>query len=101
MEFKKPGKDFTVYSKSACKNCLKVKTFLSYNEKTFTIIDCDDYIIEDRNKFIIFLQEITENKFNQFPVVFYDGIYIGEYNETIQYCNEMMDFDAILKNFND
>jgi len=94
MNIEKPQeKGFTIYCKSACKNCVKVKTFLSEKNILFNAIDCDDYIIEDKEQFIVYIQAITNNKYKQFPIVFNDGIFIGEYLETLEYCNKMIDFN--------
>lgn len=94
MEFLKPHDDvFTVYSKSGCKNCIKVKQFLSSQQISFKTIECDDYIIENKDNFIFFMNVITNNKYKQFPVVFNNGNFIGEYSETVDYCNKIIDFN--------
>lgn len=91
MEFLKPVENgFTVYSKSGCKNCIKIKHFLSSQNISFTIVECDDYIIEKKEDFIFFINNLTNNKYRQFPVIFNNGIFIGEYSETINYCNKLM-----------
>jgi glutaredoxin len=48
MEIEEPLKTgFTVYSKSGCPNCTKVKKLLIEKKLFFVEINCDDYIIED------------------------------------------------------
>ena len=47
MEFPLPIKgQFTIYSKSGCINCTKVKNLLKDKQMLFTIIDCDEFILE-------------------------------------------------------
>ena len=74
MEFQKPSdSEFTVYSKSGCNYCLKVKTLLRDNNQLFNIIDCDDYIIEDKTNFLLFIETISKREIKQFPIIFHKG----------------------------
>ena len=57
MEFEKPSdNNFTIYSKSGCINCRRVKDLLKNNNSEYEMIDCDDYLLEDKEK-SIFLHE--------------------------------------------
>ena len=52
-QFTKPSEScFTIYSKSGCFNCAKVKDFLQENNIPFTIIDCDEYLLENKAEFL-------------------------------------------------
>lgn len=75
-------KGFTVYSKSGCNNCTKVKTLLKDKNVIFNIVECDDYLIEDKENFLLFIKELSDKKCNLFPIVFYKSAFIGGYNET-------------------
>ena len=49
IQFELPSKNgFTVYSKSGCPNCSKVKNLLKERNLLFNIIDCDDYILGEK-----------------------------------------------------
>ena len=53
MEFEEPIKSgFTIYSKSGCINCSKVKSLLKEKKLIFSVIDCDEYIIENKEDFL-------------------------------------------------
>jgi glutaredoxin len=98
MKFSKPETNgFTIYSKSGCPNCLKVKNLLKQHNLVFTIIDCDEYIIEDKTNFLSFIKGfIRQESPLQFPFVFNDGSYIGGFKETIQYTEKLFfSFDKI------
>ena len=83
MEFEGPNdSEFTIYSKSGCQNCLKVKILLKEKGMDFNIIDCDDYLIEDKETFLIFINKLTQKDIKTFPMIFYKGDFIGGYNET-------------------
>ena len=60
MNFEEPLETgFTIYSKSGCKNCTKVKKILDEKGAINTKICCDDYLIEDKAKFICFILNKT------------------------------------------
>lgn len=98
--FESPSKEgYTIYSKSGCPNCTKVKKLLETNHITATqIIDCDDYLIESKEEFLQFIYDIIGKEYRTFPMVFYNGTFIGGYTETNVFLqketafNEMVDF---------
>jgi glutaredoxin len=99
MQFLEPTSDgFTIYCKSGCPNCTKVKTLLKENFLINTIIDCDEYLLEDREGFLSFIKEKIHIEYKTFPIVFYQGKFVGGYIET-QTCVEklLLDFDEITK----
>ena len=74
MEIDCPSKNmYTNYSKSGCPNCIKIKHFLQEKNIEYNIVDCDDYIIENKN-----IMQRSQNISNDF----FDEKYIGGYNET-------------------
>jgi glutaredoxin len=94
MEYIGPsGTEFTIYSKSGCLLCSKVKTLLHDNNLLFTVIDCDDYILEDKPGFLLFIKNITGHDIKGFPIVFGNGAYIGSYNETKTHVDKLTSFD--------
>ena len=89
MEIEEPSqKGYTIYSKSGCPNCKKIKTFLNEKNLKFNIIDCDDYIIEDKENFFLFIKEKTNVECRIFPIVFNDNQFIGGFNETKNYVDK-------------
>ncbi len=88
-------KGFTVYSKSGCPNCDKIKILLDENKLEYTIINCDNYLHENRSFFLEFIKLITREECKQFPIIFKDANYIGGYkecmNEVYRICFEMED----------
>lgn len=57
MEYTRPSESgFTIYSKSGCLQCSKVKTLLQDNKLDFTVVDCDEYILEDKPSFFAFYE---------------------------------------------
>jgi glutaredoxin len=94
MEIEKPLKTgFTVYSKSGCPNCTKVKKLLAEKKVFFVVIDCDDYIIEDKENFLLFIKERANKEYKTFPMVFNDGNFVGGFTETQDYFNKLLSFD--------
>jgi len=73
---------YTIYTKSGCPNCTKVKKLLCNVTPNPLVIDCDEYIIEDKISFIEFIKKIAKKEYNLFPIVFLNGQFIGGYNET-------------------
>ena len=96
MEFKKPLKSgFTIYSKSGCHNCLKAKTFLHNKSLILKVVNCDEYIIEDKESFLSFITSLTNKEVRVFPIIFYDGKFVGGYNETVKFVDDLLlSFDA-------
>ena len=91
MEFEKPVETgFTIYSKSGCPNCLKVKALLKEKNIIFNVVDCDEYLIEDKENFLLFIENLTKKSCRVFPMVFNDRKFIGGYNETNEHIDKML-----------
>ena len=91
MEFEEPIKSgFTIYSKSGCINCSKVKSLLKEKKIFFSVIDCDEYIIENKEDFLLFIKDKANREYKMFPMVFYDGSFIGGYTETQEYTDKLL-----------
>lgn len=94
MEFISPSNlGFTIYSKSGCLNCSKVKKLLQDNAINYNLIDCDDYIIEDKPDFLFFIKQVACVDVKVFPIIFHNGTFIGSYNETKDYIEKITCFD--------
>ena len=83
MEFVGPlASGFTIYSKSGCVNCSKVKKLLQENRITCDIIDCDDYIVEDKPRFLLFINKLAGVNIKIFPIVFNNGTFVCAVSQT-------------------
>jgi glutaredoxin 3 len=83
---------FTVYSKSGCPNCSKVKKLLQDKKLLFTVINCDEYILEDKIAFLEFIQMCSGTQHRTFPMVFNDTKFVGGYADTIEYTEHILSF---------
>jgi glutaredoxin len=90
-DFEKPSKnEYTVYSKSGCPNCNKVKELLKEKQMPFIIIDCDEYLIESKPEFLQFIQNLTCQEWKTFPIVFNSNSqFIGGFLDTKIYLDKL------------
>jgi glutaredoxin len=94
MEILEPQENtFTIYSKSGCPNCIKVKQLLKNKQIIFTIVDCDEFILTDKNVFLQKMQEITGKECKYFPMVFDGKQFIGGFLETSNHIEKILDFN--------
>jgi glutaredoxin len=86
MIFEQPFENkFTIYSKSGCMNCRRVKDLLKIAGFDYEIIDCDDYLLEDKENFLSFIKSYSVVEWKSFPIVFFNGKFIGGLKETREY----------------
>ena len=96
MEFQNPANgEFTVYSKSGCPNCLKSKQFLKSKDLKFTVIDCDEYLLEAKQEFLEFIKGLAAQEVKMFPMIFDGDKYIGGYEQLTSHVDKMLDFDSM------
>jgi glutaredoxin len=94
MEYIRPSESgFTIYSKSGCLQCSRAKTLLQDNKLDFILVDCDEYILEDKPSFLLFMNNITQRDVKVFPIIFNNGAYIGGYSETKGHLDKLTSFD--------
>ena len=94
MEFEKPSlSGDTIYSKSGCILCNNVKEQLKLKGQEFTVVDCDEYLIEDKEGFVAFIDSRAQKQTGGFPKVFHNSVFIGGYAETKEYINKQLTFD--------
>ena len=90
MEFELPTKTgFSIYSKSGCPNCSKVKSFLKDNNYNFNIIDCDEYLIEAKDDFLEFIKNLAQKECRVFPIIFFNSNLVGGFNETKELVDKL------------
>jgi len=83
-------KGYAIYSKSECGWCRRVKELIPDG----TIINCDSYLESDKETFLTEMASRIGKEHRTFPMVFYDGGFIGGYEDT----KKFVDFD-ITKDF--
>lgn len=81
---------FTIYTKSDCVYCTKVKKLLE-NEKT-VLVECDFYLAENREQFLSTMDQLAKREHRTFPFVFKDETFLGGYDDTVVYMNSMISF---------
>jgi len=86
---------FTIYSKSGCLNCTKVKKLLCDKEIFFLEVDCDEFLIEDKKGFLLFIKERANKEYKTFPMVFKDGNFIGGFDETQTFVDKLLCFTNV------
>ena len=90
-----PTDVYTIYTKSGCPNCTKAKKLLDSEKNNILIVDCDEYIIEDKPTFLQFIKDRAGKEWKTFPIIFHKGEFIGGYEETKTYKERINAFDDI------
>jgi hypothetical protein len=83
---------FTIYSKSGCSNCTKVKKLLLEKKICFLDVDCDEFLIEDKEGFLLFIRERANKEYRIFPMVFKDAKFVGGFAETQEWIDKNLCF---------
>jgi len=97
MDFIEPEKTgFTIYSKSGCHNCTKLKKIVKEKQLKYVEVCCDDYLVEDRENFLSFIETKMGKQCRVFPMVFYDGRVVGGFQESVEYVDKLLvSFDVL------
>lgn len=92
---------FTVYTKSNCPYCSKVKELLNQNKQIVEYIDCDDELKESKTKeaFLKCIEGRIGYEYRTFPMVFLDGIFVGGYAQTAKYFENQLSECYFTMNF--
>jgi glutaredoxin len=94
MNIEKPVETgFTIYSKSGCPNCTRIKKTITEKKLTFIEVNCDEYLIEDKEFFLCFIKNLAQKESKIFPMIFNNGIFIGSFNETQEFIDKQLSFD--------
>lgn len=86
---------FTIYTKSGCKYCSLVKDLLNQfveHPDRIDVVDCDSYLEKNKEEFLEFIFQLTQIRYRMFPMVFYQGTFIGGYNETFKWVQQQTAF---------
>ena len=85
MEFTVPlSSGYTVYGKSDCTYCEKVKELLKEFDEVFTYVNCDEYLIAGKPAFLQFIEKLAGKEYKTFPMVFSSGEFVGGYTDTFK-----------------
>ena len=95
FEYELPSENtYTIYSKSGCPYCVKAKKLIE--KEGIHIIDCDEYLIEDKEAFLIFIKNCANEgtpEIKSFPIIFYKKQFIGGYAELVKFYEKQTAFD--------
>jgi glutaredoxin len=72
---------YTIYSKSGCGSCKKIKKLLLEKNIFFLDVQCDEFLLKDKEQFLLFISEKAQKEYKTFPMIFYNGEFVGGYNE--------------------
>jgi glutaredoxin 3 len=86
---------YTIYSKSGCPFCTKVKRLLEKELPEPLLVDCDDYLVENKADFLEFIAKLAGKEYRTFPMIFHDSQFIGGFTETKAYYEKNMAFTGI------
>ena len=86
---------YTIYSKSGCPFCTKVKRLLEKEAPSPLLVDCDDYLLENKDAFLVFIKEMAGKEYKTFPMIFHNGDFIGGFTETKEYYEKQSAFQGI------
>lgn len=76
-------KGYTIYTKSECKYCIKTKELLKDEFPCPQYVLCDEFLsnIETKEIFLKEMETFIGKSYRTFPMVFYNGKFIGGYTE--------------------
>ena len=76
---------FTVYTKTDCTYSAMVKELLEEEEVQY--IHCDEYMVS-KDTFLAFIESKGGKDHKSFPMVFYNGEFVGGFKETLKFCKK-------------
>lgn len=93
IDFLKPSETgYTIYSKSGCPNCKKVKDLFNLHKIPFVIIDCDEYLLDHKAEFLEFIMNLISMEWKTFPIVFDNSKFVGGFIDTKIYLEQTLEF---------
>ncbi len=84
MMYTKPANTgYTIYTISECNFCKMAKEYIAKTKKNTKIVKCDAYIetSRKRDEFYAFIRQYTSIPYVYFPMIFYNGKFVGGYKE--------------------
>ena len=92
MSFAEPNPNkWTVYTKSGCPYCIRAKDLLNFNMIDYDIVDCDEILKDSKTKeeFLLYIETRANFKHRTFPIVFNHNVFIGGFDKTTEYINNL------------
>ena len=56
-------------------------------------VSCDEFLLEDKEGFLLFIKEKANKEYRTFPMVFYDVKFLGGFAETQQHFDKLLSFN--------
>ena len=82
MEIQAPSKrGYTIYTKTGCSYCKYAKQLLQNENPAVLMVDCDEYLLTDKEVFLEEMVKYTHISHRTFPMIFYKGLFIGGFTE--------------------
>ena len=89
MNITRPAMEsYTIYSKSGCLYCTKAKGLLQNERISTLIVDCDVFLLENKQEFFDQMKYLIGYEYKTFPMIFKNGRFIGGYNKTKDFYEE-------------
>jgi glutaredoxin len=85
---------FVVYSKSGCSNCTRVKQLIESNCYDIHVVDCDEYLLENKDAFLCHIESLAGKPHKTFPIVFYENQFIGGLLDTMHFIDTQLLFST-------
>jgi glutaredoxin len=84
IEYEYPNDEcYTIYSKSGCPSCVGAKRLLQCENPA--IVDCDEYLIENKPAFLEYIRLLIGREYKTFPMIFHKGKFVGGFTELKPY----------------
>ena len=78
----------TIYTKSECVYCDRLKEYLQKLYVEYNIVACDDFLVE-REEFLLCMEKKIGKRYDMFPMVFYHKQFIGGYTDTVTHMDQL------------
>jgi glutaredoxin len=78
MDLQVSDRGWVLFTKEHCKYCDKAKALLPEAER----VPCDAYLTSSRDEFLEQMDRLSGREYRTFPMVFYNGKFVGGYTET-------------------
>lgn len=89
MNILRPTSDsYTIYSKSSCLYCTKAKVLLQNERVSPLVVDCDEFLLENKQEFLNLMKSLIGYEYRTFPMIFKNGLFIGGYTKTKDFYEE-------------
>ena len=83
---------FTIFTKTICPFCDKVKELLK-DQPLVSIVVCDEYLVTERDAFLSYIKAAAGREYKTFPMVFYDGDFVGGFTDTQAWFRHTKDLE--------